>query len=96
MLKILPALLLISSLTSPALADACDTLISTVENGLANPASTPFSKEQLDRLLEAGRAAKQSGNLQACEAAMQSPAPGKSGGNPGTREKKCDKTPNTV
>ena len=96
MTKLLAAILLLASLVSQVQADACDTLIATVEGGIANPGSTPFSKEQLDRLLEAGRAAKQSGNLLACEAAMQSPAPGGAGGNPGTLEKKCDKTPNTV
>ena len=72
---IIATALVLSALAAPAHADACDTLISTLENGLANPGSTPFSKEQLERLLEAGRAAKQSGNTQACEAAMSSSRP---------------------
>jgi hypothetical protein len=85
-------LLALFLLPSPAYADACDTLISTLENGLANPGSTPFSKEQLERLLEAGRAAKQSGNVQACESAMTSPAPA----SPTQGGKDCEKSQNTV
>jgi hypothetical protein len=84
--------LVLTALAAPAQADACDTLISTLENGLANPGSTPFSKEQLERLLDAGRAAKQTGNVQACEAAMSSPAPA----SPTRGGKDCEKSQNTV
>ena len=89
-LFIIPLLAL--GFATQARADACDTLISTMENGLANPGSTPFSKEQLEKLLEAGRAAKQSGNLQACESAMSSPVPA----NPPGGGRDCEKSQNTV
>ena len=39
------------------------------------PAVGIIGSEALQRLLGAARAAKQAGNLQACEAAMTSPAP---------------------
>jgi hypothetical protein len=83
-------LLALTALYLPARADSCDTLISTLESNLANPGASQFSVDQLQRLLEAGRAAKAAGNIKACEAAMSSPTATPPGGH------KCEKSQNTV
>jgi hypothetical protein len=82
--------LLLAAFTGTARADACDSLIETLQGRLAG-ADAP-STETLQRLLGAARAAKQAGNVKACEAAMSSPAPRM----PGSSKHSCEKSPNTV
>jgi hypothetical protein len=79
--------------TAPAaLADACDTLISSAEGALADPSITPAEKSVIESLLQAGRDAKASGNVQACQNALQSPRPFR---DP-SKGRDCNETPDTV
>ena len=75
---------------APALADPCDTVISSAQNALANPQVTVPEKLFLEELLKAATAAKKAGDLAACQNALQSPRPAGEGG------RKCHQPPDTV
>jgi hypothetical protein len=77
---------------TPALADACDTLIAQAQGQMSLPSTTPTQKSQLEALLQAGRAAKAAGNVMACQNALQSPAPFR---DP-SKGRDCNETPDTV
>lgn len=77
---------------SAALADACDTLIQSAQGALNNPATPPAQKSTLEALLQAGRAAKAAGNINACQNALQSRSPFR---DP-SKGHDCEKTPDTV
>ncbi len=77
---------------TPALADACDTLIAQAQGQMSLPSTTPTQKSQLEALLQAGRAAKAAGNVMACQNALQSPGPFR---DP-SKGRDCNETPDTV
>ena len=79
-------------LATPALADACDTLIAQAQGQMSLPATTPSQKSQLEALLQAGRVAKAAGNINACQNALQSRGPFR---DP-SKGHDCEKTPDTV
>ena len=74
----------------PAAADPCDDLIRSLEGAMSSPGTSADQKNQLEALLNAGKAAKAAGDTAACSAAMtggQSPMPR---GGPGGND--CEKT----
>jgi|JI10StandDraft_1071094.scaffolds.fasta_scaffold597811_2 hypothetical protein len=79
-------------LATPALADACDTLIAQAQGQMSSPSTTPAQKSQLEALLQAGRAAKAAGNVLACQNALQSQRPFR---DP-SKGRDCEETPDTV
>lgn len=81
---------------TPAFADACDTLIAQAQGQMSLPSTTPSQKSQLEALLQAGRAAKAAGNINACQNALQSPQPGQSPFRDPSKGHDCEQTPDTV
>jgi hypothetical protein len=97
-LAALATLLLTSSF---AVADPCDTLIDITQSQLSQPDLSVDQKTVLESILNAGRAAKSSGDVAACEAAMTSSmdnaAPKMSvPTGEGAGGHKCSKSMNTV
>lgn len=92
-------------IATPAVADPCDTLIDVTRSALSNAGISVDERSQLEGILNAGEAAKASGDVLACEAALtsttmkpeepMSPMPSLGGpGGPGGH--KCNKSLNTV
>lgn len=77
---------------TPAFADACDTLIAQAQGQMSLPSTTPAQRTYLEALLQASRAAKAEGNIQACQNALQNPAPFR---DP-SKGRDCNETPDTV
>jgi hypothetical protein len=87
---------------TPVLADPCDTLIDVTQSALSEAGISETQRSQLEGILNAGKAAKASGDVSSCEAAMTSsilkseeqispmPSLGPGGGH------KCNKSLNTV
>jgi hypothetical protein len=97
MKRLLFAVILVIPLVSPAVADPCDKLISTLESAIAEPGVSYANRIELDALLNAGREAKAAGNTQYCEQAMTG-APGHPPqSTPADRDANtCTGTPSTV
>lgn len=97
MTRLLSALILSILLACPVYADACDSLISTAQSALASPGLPAAQRSELEALINQGRAAKASGDIKTCEAAMTS-TPGKLPQSlPSGRDgHECERSLNTV
>lgn len=97
MKRLLPSLFVLAVFATPALADPCDTLINMTRSAMEAPGISADERSQLEGILNAGEAAKASGDLSLCEAAMTS-TPGKlpSSMPPGRDGRSCKKSLNTV
>ena len=101
-MRVLPAAFVLVALsTGAAIADPCDTLIDSTNSALSAPGISADVRTQLESILNAGKAAKASGDLAACEAAMTSTTDGivpkmstPDMGGPGGH--RCSKSLNTV
>jgi hypothetical protein len=97
MKRLLSALLFSIPLAGPVYADACDALINTAQSALASPNLPATQRSELEALINAGRAAKASGDIKSCEAAMTS-TPGKlpQSRPSGRGDHECERSLNTV
>ena len=90
--RLILSLVILCLFASPALADACDTLMSSIQQSLANPNLDEVSRLRLQNLQGAGRAAKAQGNIAACQSALE----GVLQSRPPGRGSDCQKSPETV
>jgi hypothetical protein len=97
MKRLLSALLFSIAFASPVYADACDALINTAQSALTSPNLPANQRSELEALINAGRAAKASGDIKSCEAAMTS-TPGKlpQSRPSGRGDHECERSLNTV
>jgi hypothetical protein len=103
MKHLVSALALTIIVATPAVADPCDTLIDVTQSALSDVSISDAQRSQLEGILNAGKAAKASGDISACESAMtsstlkpedqMSPMPSLGPGGLGHR---CNKSQNTV